>query len=303
MDAMFQKQKIVPPHQGAGQLAVALCAICWSTSGLFIKLLDWHPVVIAGGRSFIAALFMLAVKLSFPQKRAFVHMKGKTDVPAMLAAGCCYAGAMITFVIANKLTASANVILLQYSAPIWACLLAWLLIKEKPGWEHWTAIVLAAGGMILFFKDGLKTGAIAGDVLAVVSGVLFGANSVFMRMQKDGNPSNSMLVSHIVTALFAAPFFILFFPTFTLSSASAVAFMGIVQIGCASLLFSYGIKRINAIQAMLTASIEPVLNPLWVLAATGEIPSSSALIGGGVILFAVVFSSTIRPVMSLVKKL
>jgi drug/metabolite transporter (DMT)-like permease len=301
MDAMFQKQKI--PHQGAGQIAVALCAICWSTSGLFIKLLDWHPVVIAGGRSFIAALFMLAIKLLFPQKRAFVHMRGKSDMSAMFAAGFCYAGVMITFVIANKLTASANVILLQYSAPIWACLLAWLLIKEKPGWEHWIALALAAGGMLLFFKDGLKTGAFAGDILAVVSGVLFGANSVFMRMQKNGNPSNSMLVSHIVTALFAAPFFILSFPTFTLSSTSAVAFMGIVQIGCASLLFSYGIKRINAIQAMLTASIEPVLNPLWVLAAMGEIPSPSALIGGAVILFAVVFSSTIRPIMSLVKKL
>ncbi|MDR0374758.1 MAG: DMT family transporter [Treponema sp.] len=300
---MFQKQKNIPSNQGAGQFAVALCAICWSTSGLFIKLLDWHPVVIAGARSFIAALFMLTIKLLFPQKKTFVHIQGKTDVPAMVTAGCCYAGAMITFVIANKLTASANVILLQYSAPIWACLLAWLLIKEKPGWEHWTALALTAGGMVLFFKDGLKTGAFAGDVLAVVSGVLFGANSVFMRMQKNGNPSDSMLVSHIVTALFAAPFFILFFPTFTLSSTSAVAFMGIVQIGCASLLFSYGIKRINAIQAMLTASIEPVLNPLWVLAVTGETPSSSALIGGAVILFAVIFSSTIRPAMSLARKL
>ncbi|MDR0557814.1 MAG: DMT family transporter [Treponema sp.] len=303
MDAMFQKQKIVPPNQGAGQLAVALCAICWSTSGLFIKLLDWHPVVIAGGRSFIAALFMLAIKLLIPQKKAFVHMREKPAVPAAFAAGWCYAGAMITFVVANKLTASANVILLQYSAPIWACLLAWLLIKEKPGWEHWTAIALTAGGMILFFKDGLKTGAIAGDVLAVVSGILFGANSVFMRMQKNGTPSDSMLVSHIVTALFAIPFFIIFFPTFTLSSTSTVAFMGVVQTGFASLLFSYGIKRINAIQAMLTASIEPVLNPLWVLAATGETPSSSAMIGGAVILFAVVFSSTIRPVMTLARKL
>ncbi|MDR2782404.1 MAG: DMT family transporter [Treponema sp.] len=300
---MFQKQEIVPPHQGAGQLAVALCAICWSTSGLFIKLLDWQPVVIAGGRSFIAALFMVAIKLLFPQKKAFVHIRGKTDVLVMFIAGCCYAGAMITFVIANKLTASANVILLQYSAPIWACLLAWLLIKEKPGWEHWTALILVAGGMLLFFRDGLKTGAIAGDVLAVVSGVLFGASSVFMRMQKSGTSSDSMLVSHIVTALFAAPFFILFFPTITLASTSAAAFMGIVQMGCASLLFSYGIKRINAVQAMLTASIEPVLNPLWVLAVTGEVPSFSALIGGAVILFAVVFSSTIRPVMTLVRKL
>ncbi|MDR2794084.1 MAG: DMT family transporter [Treponema sp.] len=303
MDAMFQKRKSpVPPNQGLGQLAIALCAICWSTSGLFIKLLNWHSVVIAGGRSFIAALFMLTIRYMAPPKKAPAYIRGKNHILVTAAGGCCYAGAMITFVIANKLTASANVILLQYSAPVWACLLAWLLIKEKPSWEHWTALVLVGGGMILFFKDGLETRAVTGDIIAVISGIFFGANSVFMRMQKDGNPADSMLLSHIVTALFAVPFFIMFFPTFTLPATAAITFMGIVQIGCASLLFSYGIKRVNAIQAMLTASIEPVLNPLWVLIVMGEMPSSSALLGGAVILFAVIFSSTIRPIMASIRK-
>jgi drug/metabolite transporter (DMT)-like permease len=299
MDAMFQKQKnAVLPHQGLGQLAVALCAICWSTSGLFIKMLNWHPVVIAGGRSFIAALFMLAIKCLVSQKKALAHIRANNHILAMTAAGCCYAGTMITFVIANKLTASANVILLQYSAPVWACLLAWLLIKEKPGWEHWTALVLVGGGMILFFKDGLESGAMIGDIIAVISGIFFGANSVFMRMQKDSNPADSMLLAHSITALFAVPFFVMFSPTFTPSATAAITFMGIIQIGCASLLFSYGIKRINAIQAMLTASIEPALNPLWVLIIIGEKPSSAALLGGTIILFAVVFSSIIRPIMA-----
>jgi drug/metabolite transporter (DMT)-like permease len=271
--------------------------VLWSTSGLFIKLLDWHPVVIAGARSFIAALFMLAVRLLFsPVRRGIPVRRAMTvrrAVPAMLAAGFCYAGAMLTFVIANKLTASANVILLQYSAPVWACLLAWALIKEKPGWQHWIALFLVAGGMILFFKDGLASGSIAGDALAVASGVLFGANSVFMRMQKDGSPADSMLTAHIVTALVAVPFFVMYFPVLTPAGSAAIGFMGVVQIGCASLLFSYGIKRVSSVQAMLTASREPVLNPLWVLLVTGERPSLAAILGGAIILFAVVFSSTI----------
>jgi drug/metabolite transporter (DMT)-like permease len=273
-------------NAGRGQLAVVLCAALWSTSGLFIKLLDWHPVVIAGTRSLVAAIFMASVRR--PTRGKF-----RCDAFNTLAAGVCYAGTMITFVVANKLTASANVILLQYSAPVWACLLAWLLLKEKPFWEHWTALALVVGGMVLFFKEGLASGSLFGDGLAVFSGILFGANSVFMRAQKDGNPADSMLVSHILTALFAVPFFFMYPPLVRPAGAAIILFMGIVQIGCASLLFAYGIKRISAIQAMLTASIEPLLNPVWTLIVIGEKPSVSAIAGGTIILFAIAFSSII----------
>jgi drug/metabolite transporter (DMT)-like permease len=69
--------------------------------------------------------------------------------------------------------------------------------------------------------------------------------------------------------------------------------MGIIQIGLASTFFAYGIRRISAIQAMLTAMIEPILNPVWVLIVTGEKPSASALAGGSIIVAAVVISSLI----------
>jgi drug/metabolite transporter (DMT)-like permease len=59
------------------------------------------------------------------------------------------------------------------------------------------------------------------------------------------------------------------------------------------LLFSFGIRRVRAVQAMLTAMIEPVLNPVWVLLVTGERPSVRALAGGGVIVAAVILSSLI----------
>jgi drug/metabolite transporter (DMT)-like permease len=73
----------------------------------------------------------------------------------------------------------------------------------------------------------------------------------------------------------------------------AVLFMGTIQIGFASVLFSYGIRRLSAAQTMLTAMIEPILNPVWVLLFTGERPSVPAFIGGAIILGAVVISSLI----------
>jgi drug/metabolite transporter (DMT)-like permease len=275
-------------HHLAGQGAIFLCAVLWSTSGLFIKLIDWHPVVIAGSRSFLAAGFLFLIRISRKNRNAAAGR-----IRHIAAGGLAYAATMLSFVIANKLTASANAILLQYTAPVWASILGWLLIREKPHWEHWGALVLVMGGLALFFREGLTGGAFAGDLLALLSGLFFGANSVFMRMQKEGNPADSMLLAHIICAAVSVPFLFMYPPALNPANTAAIFFMGIIQIGLASLLFSYGIKRVRALEAMLIAMIEPVLNPLWVLLVTGEKPSGSALLGGPVIIAAVLISSVI----------
>jgi len=272
----------------AGQGAILLCAILWSTSGLFIKLVDWHPMVISGSRSILAAVFLCILRHFQPGQKMTLN-----KVPALALCGLCYAATMIFFVIANKLTASANAILLQYAAPVWAALLGWFFLREKPHWENWCALVLVSAGMFMVFSGGLAAGSMLGDILALVSGIAFGANSVVMRARRDDNPADIMLFAHIVCVIFSAPFFFLHPPSMTAHNLLSIAFMGIVQIGAASALFAYGIKRIPAVQAMLTATIEPVLNPVWVLLVTGERPAVSVLAGGAVILAAVAFSSTL----------
>jgi len=82
-------------------------------------------------------------------------------------------------------------------------------------------------------------------------------------------------------------------PVFKLQAVGAIAAMGIFQIGFASVLFSYGIKRISAINANLIVVIEPVFNPVWVLIIIGEIPTISTVIGGGIIIAAVTGASII----------
>ena len=270
-------------HYLAGQGALIICAIFWSTSGLFIKLLDWHPVVIYGVRSSIAAVFMLCVR--FFQKPV---QKTENKKYPLWAGAFAYSFVMLGFVVANKLTTAANAIMLQYSAPVWAALLGWLLIKEKPRKEHWAALVMIFAGFFIFFRDGLTTGAFLGDGVAILSGIFFGAHSVFMRMQKDANPADSMLLSHLISLVISIPFIIIYPPQLSASTVFPIIFMGVIQIGCSSLLYSFAIKRISAVQAMLTATIEPLLNPVWVLAITGEKPTTSALIGGGIILTAVI---------------
>jgi len=272
----------------AGQGAVVAAAFLWSTSGLFIKLLDWHPMVIAGTRSFVAAAFLLIVRLLLPPPK-----DAKNRPFPLWACAIVFALTLVTYVIANKLTTAANVILLQYSAPIWAAILGWALIREKPNWEHWAALILVSCGLLLFFREGLDPGAVTGNVLAIVSGVLLGSHSVFLRMLKDGNPSDALLLGHTICGVLSIPYIILYPPSMEVPSVLSLLFMGVLQMGLASFLFSYGIKRVSAIQAMLTAIIDPIFNPVWVLLVTGEKPSVSALAGGALIIMAVVASSLI----------
>jgi drug/metabolite transporter (DMT)-like permease len=270
-------------------------------------------MVIAGARSFFAALVLLAFRALRPPRREngpgipADGFSGQTDGTAQgatlkelrearfftILGGLSYAATMILFVAANKLTSPANAILLQYSAPVWAALFGWAVAGEKPFREHWGALALVLFGLFIFFRDDLGGGNIPGDIIALASGVCFGFNSAAMRMIRRGNPADSMLLAHVFTFVFCFPFFFFYAPRPDAGMALSILFMGVIQIGAASQLFSYGIRRITAVQAMLTAMVEPVLNPVWVLLVTGEKPSVSALIGGSVIIAAVAASSLI----------
>jgi len=271
-----------------GQLAVLATAVLWSTGGVFIKLLNWHPVVISSIRSLIAAVFMLIIRFIIPPPKGV-----KNPAFPFWGSAVFYCFTMLAFVIANKLTASANAIMLQYSAPVWTALLGWRLLKEKPHWEHWGALIMVAAGLLLFFRGAYGSGAFLGDMIALLSGIFFAANSVFMRMMKDNNPQDAMLMAHVLNAAICVPFIFLYPPAPSATDVLAILCLGIIQVGLASALFSYGIKRISAIQAMLTSTLEPILNPVWVLIIIGEIPSPAALAGGIIIIIAVLSSSLI----------
>jgi len=121
-----------------------------------------------------------------------------------------------------------------------------------------------------------------------MSAVTFSLYIVFMRMQKEGSPLESNLMSQWIAAgvcLTASLF--LPMPQFTQKSVAAILVLGIVQIGIPSILIAFAIRRISAVSANLIAVIEPVLNPVWVFLVLGEYPGMNTIVGGAVILLAV----------------
>jgi len=267
-----------------GILAMVATAFLWSIAGLFIKVIDWHPFAIAGMRSLVSSLVVLAWL-----KRPQFHWS-----PAQVGAALAQTATMLLFVAANKTTTAANAILLQYIGPVFTAIIGAWMLKERARWEHWAAFVFVAAGMVLLFMDKIGGGRLLGNILALCSGLTFSFCYVLLRKQKDASPLESMLLAHWFTAAIGlAVSLFLPLPVFTWKAAGAIAMLGLFQVGVAAILFSAAIKRITAVSANLIAVIEPVFNPLWVFLALGERPGITAIAGGALIIAAVAGASVI----------
>ena len=277
-----------------GAVALVICAILWSTGGIFIKNIEWNGLAIAGIRSLISGSFMLLVTRQGFQFSVRGE-KGRTDkisTAFFWIAALSYALTMILFVAANKLTTSANAILLQYTCPLYIILLAPLLTGEKNLASDYITVFGVMLGMVLFFADGLESGNQLGNILAALSGLAYALATIFMRRCK-GNSGGAMVLSHLITALVCLPFVIQSGAP-SPKSAFFLLLVGTLSIGIPSILYTVGIKKVRALTASFITMLEPLLNPLWVIIFAGEIPSTKTILGGLLILGFIMVRSVVQ---------
>ncbi|BER91471.1 DMT family transporter [Atrimonas thermophila] len=263
-----------------GTFLLLITALMWSTGGMLIKSVPWHPLAIAGTRSAIAALVFLL----------YLRHPRFTWSLSQLGGALSYAGTVALFVAATKLTTAAAAILLQYSAPIYVALLSGPVLSEKTTHRDWWAIFTVFGGMLLFFLDKLEGSNLLGNLLAIASGWAFALLAIFLRLQKDGSPFESVLLGNLLTALIGLPFMLRDFPL-DLKSVTSLLLLGTLQIGFPYILYVKAVKMVTALAACLIPIIEPILNPLWVFLVIGESPGRWSLLGGALVICGVTWWS------------
>ena len=253
-------------------LLLLATAILWSLGGVLIKSIDLNPVAIAGARSVIAAVIMSLAMPGILRKISW-HV-----IPGAIA----YAATVFLFVVATKLTTAANAIFLQYTAPIYIAMISPWFLGERTTWHDWLLVLLALSGVGLFFLDQLSLQGLSGVIAALGSGVAFAWLTVLMRRQKDGSPEAVVLLGNLVTFLIALPWV---FPIVRIEeNGSRLLLLGVVQLAIPYLLYSRAIRHVRALDASIVSIIEPILNPLWVMLATGERPGFWSIVGGSIVL-------------------
>jgi drug/metabolite transporter (DMT)-like permease len=267
-------------------LQLASAALCWSLAGVLIKFIatTWPGMAVAGGRGLIAGLFLLLTNRGLRFHFSRDQLLGAVG----------YAACTVVFCTATTLTSAANAILLQYTAPIWVALVGAWLLRERATPADWATIVVALGGMALFFKDSLTLGHLPGDILALISGICFAGMTIALRRQKDGSPVESIILGNLLAFVVGLPW-IVRAPLLPQSGWIALLLLGVVQLGFPYWLYARAIRHVTALEAVLIPVMEPILNPVWVMLFIRERPSGWSLVGGIIVLSAV----TIRALISI----
>ena len=196
---------------------------------------------------------------------------------SVLFGAICNMVMAFTFVAATKLTTAANAIVLQFTEPIFAILLMWIIYKRRPGKEAVVTCALVFSGILCFFIESLHVGGMTGNVLAIVSGFFYAL--VFMMKRFPGADfESSILLSNAMSVVFAIPAY-MNETTSTPIIWSCIILLGAVQCGLSYVFLSKGLDYVSPVTASLTSTIEPILNPLLVAAFYGEKVGVMAIVG------------------------
>jgi drug/metabolite transporter (DMT)-like permease len=259
---------------------VIAAVLLWSTGGLFIKLTSLDPYQLTFFRSLLAAITVIVL----------TYKRGLRINGFGMLGSVFYALLLFLFVWATKHTTAANAIFLQYTAPIYILILGPFVIGEKFHWRDLVTIVCCLAGMSLFFVGKLEISDYEGNIAALTSGVFFGLYMLLLRHPRARrmNPTITVIYGNLILAVLTLPSGISALPVMTLLDALAVAFLGIVQIGVAYILFIKGVTGgTRPLDASIIGFIEPLLNPVWVFLIIGERPSRWAVLGGATIIATV----------------
>ena len=266
----------------AGPLCVFAAAALYSLGGLCIKVIPWNGLSINSGRNLIAMVVIGAYLLLTGHPLRLNRW--------ILLGGVCVCGTNVLFSVANKMTTAANVIVLQFTAPIFVILLAAAFWHRRPERLDVTACFVVLLGVVCFFVDSLEAGDMAVNALALLSGLTY-AGVFLLRELPDSDPTSSVFWGDVLSAVIGFPMR-LQETVFTPAAITSLVALGVFQVALGYILLTIGLRTTPPVAASLISGIEPVLNPILVALFYQEAIGPLSLVGavivvGGIIVYQV----------------
>jgi drug/metabolite transporter (DMT)-like permease len=277
-------------HQRRGQIYVALAAVAWSTAGVLQRQLTLDTPTQVFGRAAFAGVALLVYVAVVERGRVVGAFRsiGLGGVGVAL----CVATASGAFIAALNHTSVARVLFILALAPVIAAVLAWLALGEPISRRTVGAMALALVGVALML-GAPGEGSLAGDGLSFLVAFAFAASIVMTRWRRDVSMAPAACLSQAILLVIFAPF--AGFSDIGAADLGWLAALGIGQIGVGFVLFAVGARLISAAQVGLITLLEIVLGPLWVWLALDERPSTLTLVGGAVVIAAIVIQTRSGP--------
>ncbi len=270
-----------------GIVLVMASAVVWSFGGAiarFLAVSDGWTVVLL--RSVWAGAFLLLFLLLRDGFRGTLVLFRNMGLPG-IGVGICFSTCSTCFILALKYTTVANILLIQAGTPLIAALIGRVLFREQVSRATWTAIaavILGVGVMV----SGSITGKVSpiGDALALVIALVLAGATIITRRNAGVRMTPACVFGCLISIVVAAP----------LAGSLAVSptdmgllfAFGALNLGLGMALFVTGVRLLPAPVAALIGTLEPVLGPIWVWLVHSELPSQRTLIGGAIVVTALV---------------
>lgn len=272
-------------EERVGVVIVFLAALCWSLGGMFARYIEAPDIwAVVFWRSVWAALFLAGFMLWRDGARGSVRM-----VRAMGLAGCvvgfCFAIASTALVVALSHTTVANVLLIQATGPLFAAVMAYFALGERITLPTMLAIAAVLVGMGIVVSDSISQNlSIIGEGLSVLMVLAFACATVVTRRFSQVRMTPAMLLGTLMAALMASTQAGDF--AVSMKDMAFLFAFGAINLGLGMAFFAMGARMVPAVYAALLSTFEPLLGPFWVWLAHGEVPSGSTLLGGGIVMVA-----------------
>ena len=274
-----------------GAVLLALAGTVFSFTAVAYRAVDtandWQFLAYRGGSTALAMLALVALR----------HRSRPVDFGATtwkaIVAGFLLAITSMLYILALSRISAATTLLLLAAAPVYAAVFGWLLLRERVHSATFIAIGVTMVGVAIMVGTGLDAGSGMGLVFAMLIPILVGLYNVVLRSAPGTDP--------VVPALLAGVFLALGATAAALANgglavswrdAALACVSGGAALGIGLPLFNLGHRSVPAARVSLLLMTEIVLAPLWVWIWPGETPRVGTLIGGAIVLAAVVWLVT-----------
>ncbi len=277
-------------NQLRGMALSAAGVFCISFDALLVRLADtggWNVAFWRGSGIFLSILLVILVRNRGRVGRVLPLFRGPAGISSLL-----FGVNSILFVMSVSHTSVANTVIILSAGPFFAAIFSRVFLTEHIPFRTWIAVFAAICGVVIIFSGSLEVNDLSGNLYALLMALIMGGNFTLLR----GFPSAERiplvcaggLVTAIISVFFAQPF------SLDMQSYVALAVMGLIQMPLAQVLLATGTRYIPSPEVSLFMLIESVLGPVWVWMVIGEVPPSTAFIGGMIIFPTIIIHSLLN---------
>ncbi len=271
-----------------GYILLLFGGFCLSWGGFIIRSFEeasvWQILLLRS----IFFMIALMIFLIATYKKNTIKIITDAGYPALLG-GLVMSLSFIAFVVSMSITTVANVVFIISTQTMFLAIFGYFYLKEKVSLISFFSIVLAMGGIIIMVGDSLSTGSFFGNLIALAIPINFSILVMIIRKNKNLDMVPAIFYSGIFSIIYGLILSESF--VFTSHDIKMGFLLGVPQLAFGFICITIGSRTTPSATIGLLMLTETLFAPIWVWLFLNEIPPLSVIIGGSIIILAIILKS------------